>query len=290
MYDVAGYLARSGFFPDLNTGGGRADYEQMTAAAFAKIMRGASFGLDPVSSLSAIHFVKGQTELHATLVAALILSSGRYDYADETPDDEKAQHCVIAFYRVDGAARRFLGRTKWSIERAHKAGLGLKQGSVDKGSNWYKHPAQMLFARCITEGRSRYCPDVSFSPIYALGEVDESETYTTDYAAEGQAVQGLAPTPSPARLEAGSPPSNNGNEALPKVPRDAKGAAAAVDKVSARVEALVSSGSIADMEAFLASGFAWVELWPASRFKTEATRLLQGLANMVDSAAGVAND
>ncbi len=130
-------LADSGMFPDCKS----------KAQAVAKILLGRELGLTPVYSLQKIYVVQGRLNIGYELVAALVNMSEHYRYTvDETTD----MQCKITFLR-DGKP---IGISQFTIQDAQKAGL------VKPDSNWMKWPDVMLFARTITQGAKKYCPEI----------------------------------------------------------------------------------------------------------------------------------
>lgn len=147
--DMGTVFLNSGFFSDIKD----------ASQAVVKIMYGGELGLSPITSLMAIHIIKGKPELSANLLATLVKKSERYDYRVKTLND---QECVIEFTQ-DG---KFLGESAFSMNDAKRASL------VNPGSGWTKFPKAMLFARAISQGVRTYTPDVSSGvPVYSDGEI-----------------------------------------------------------------------------------------------------------------------
>ena len=75
----------------------REDRAVLENRAMAKIIAGDYFGFDPISSQTLIHYlpVNGTLQVSAEGRAALIKSSGRYDYQIMEHDKEK---CIARFY------------------------------------------------------------------------------------------------------------------------------------------------------------------------------------------------
>ena len=138
MLELGKVLAESGMFPGITN----------KAQAVAKILLGRELGLSPVYSLQQIYVVQGRLQIGYQLVAALINRSEHYRYQVELLTDTE---CHIMFYR-DG---KTIGPPSvFTFQDAQKAGL------VKPESNWAKYPDIMLFARAITQGARRYCPEL----------------------------------------------------------------------------------------------------------------------------------
>lgn len=153
MQKIASTLAASGYFKDTK------DAPQ----AFVKVLAGHELGIPPFASMTGIHIIQGKPEIGANILAALVKSSGRYNYR-VTRMDEAA--CVIAFFeRWDGKWEP-AGESTFTIEDAKKAGT----------QNINKFPRNMLFARAISNGVKWFCPDItSGQTTYTDGEISGNE-------------------------------------------------------------------------------------------------------------------
>ena len=145
---IAEQFARSGFFSDARE----------AAQAFVKIQYGAELGIGPGASMAGIHIVKGKPSLSASLIAARIKGSGKYDYRIKHHTDEK---CVITFFE----GGEVVGDADFTIEQAKKAGL------VKADTPWVSYPKNMLFSRAMSNGAKLYCPDIFMGPIYTPEEL-----------------------------------------------------------------------------------------------------------------------
>ena len=146
--DLAAHFARSGFFKDACD----------ASKAIVKIVAGRELGVGPLTAMTGIHIVEGKPVLSAGLIGALVLRSGRYTYrVVESTDAE----CRIAWER-DG---REIGESAFTLEDAKRAGVAGKQ-------NWSRYPSDMLFARALTRGARRFCPDVFLGSVYVADELD----------------------------------------------------------------------------------------------------------------------
>jgi len=141
-------LARSGFFPDTRG----------AAQAVVKILAGRELGYGPITSMTDIYVVKGRVTIGATLIAATIRRSQRYDYRIKHLDD---QSCQIVFLMDDNV----IGVSSFTIDDAKKANLV-------GGDNWKKYPRNMLFARAVSNGAKWFCPDIfSGASVYTPDEL-----------------------------------------------------------------------------------------------------------------------
>lgn len=142
-------LAKSGFFADT----------KQAAQAVVKILAGRELGIAPVAAMKGIHVIEGKIELSATLMAALIKRSGKYSYRIMKLD---AKECEIVFFE---GAQQAGPAVNFSLEDAKTAGLAGKK-------NWTQYAEDMLFARALSRGARRYCPDIFSGPIYVEGEIE----------------------------------------------------------------------------------------------------------------------
>lgn len=151
-------FARSGYFRDART----------VSQAFSKILAGQEFGIGPMTAMSMIHVVEGKTTMDATLVAAQIKKSGRYDYRVKRSDELQ---CTLEFFERG----KPVGESTFTIDDAKRAGLAGRH-------IWQAYPKDMLRSRAMTRGARMYCPDVFNGAIYTPEEigaevaVDESGT------------------------------------------------------------------------------------------------------------------
>ena len=147
-------FAESGMFPDIKS----------AAQAIVKIQAGAEIGIKPFQSMAGIHIISGKPTIGAGLMAAMVKSSGKYDYKVIEQTDKI---CVIQFY--EGPVT--IGTSTFSIDDAKKA----------QTKNIDKFPRNMLFARAMSNGVKWYTPDVFAGPVYVP---EEMETVTQDVAHE----------------------------------------------------------------------------------------------------------
>lgn len=126
--------------------------------AVVKIMAGAEISLPPFASMSGIHIIQGKPTIGAGLIAARIKGSGKYDYRVITQTEVT---CSIDFYQ----GKEKIGNSTFTFDQAKKAGT----------KNLDKFPANMLFARAISNGVKWYCPDIFAGPVYTPEEMQDIE-------------------------------------------------------------------------------------------------------------------
>ncbi len=144
---LASAFVKSGYFTDLKD----------VAQAIVKIQAGAEAGFGPMASIMGMHIVQGKPTWSANLMAAAIKRSGRYNYRVRQATDEA---CEIEFFE----GKDSVGTAKFTIKEAQHAGLANKD-------NWKNYASDMLFARALSRGCRRYCPDV-FGGVAAYAPED----------------------------------------------------------------------------------------------------------------------
>ena len=145
--DTAAYFVKSGMFPDLKS--------EDQAATLLIIGRG--FGLSDYDSVTGLYLRQGKVNMHANVMSSAVKASGKYDYEVLTYTDKE---CEIQFFRVDPSGRHSIGKHKFTMTQAERAGLG-------KNFTWKQYPEAMLFARCISAGYRAHCPDaLGAAPVY----------------------------------------------------------------------------------------------------------------------------
>jgi hypothetical protein len=140
------------------------------AQAITKVLAGQELGVPPMQAMRGIHVVDGNPQLSAGLIGALIKRSNRYDYRVVTSDDTE---CKLEWrQRTDAGAWEVVGESKFTIAQAEHVptkeyGREIK---LSEKTNWKTYTEDMLFARALTRGARRYCPDVFGGAVYTLGE------------------------------------------------------------------------------------------------------------------------
>ena len=124
------------------------------AAAAVKIQAGQELGIAPFASMNNIFIIQGKCALGAGIIAALIKSSGKYNYKIKEHNDKI---CKLEMFE-NGESQGF---TQFTAEDAKRAGT----------QNMTKFPANMLFARCISNAAKFYCPDIFNGSVYTKEEM-----------------------------------------------------------------------------------------------------------------------
>lgn len=160
---LAEHFWKSGWFKDVKS----------LSQAVVKAAAGEELGIGPMASMREIHIIEGAPSLSANLLGALVKRSEHYNFKPV----EQAVDCIVLEFFEDGKS---VGTVSFTAEDAERAkakenGQWKKLSETLRYQNW---PEDMLFARCLTRGVRRFCPDVmAGSPAYTpeeLGaEVDE---------------------------------------------------------------------------------------------------------------------
>lgn len=161
-------LAASRMFKDAN----------QAEQAFAKILIGRDLGVSPTRALMTIDLVQGAIQLRGVLLASWVRQSADYDYKIVTSTHEQ---CVLRFlgFPTDEQLTEEMVRHRgqwwevlepdieFTIADAKRAQL-LKQDS-----NWEKHPKNMCFWRCMSNGVKFHAPELfAGMPVYVEGEIE----------------------------------------------------------------------------------------------------------------------
>lgn len=151
-------------------------------SALAVILAGAELGFGPIASLTGIHLIKGKVTPSATLIAAAIRRSDRYEYRLNKLTNTE---CEIEFFERSTS----LGVSAFTWQDAINAGLA-------NGDNWKKFTRNMLFARAMSNGAKWYCPD-----LFGGNAVYVPEELGANVDGDGQVVDAewaVTPEPPPA--------------------------------------------------------------------------------------------
>lgn len=170
---AAAAFSKSGYFTDA--------LDQ--SKAIVKILAGKEMGFGPFASMTGIHIIQGKPVIGSNLMAAAVKSSGKYDYTVLECSDVSAE---IQF--TSGGVN--IGTSKFTMADAKRAGVSGKD-------NWMKYPANMLFARAISNGVRWYCPDVFMSAVYVPGEIEDTPQPRAVIIDAPQPVSAPAPAPAP---------------------------------------------------------------------------------------------
>lgn len=152
-------------------------------AILAVLLRGRALGMDATLALDSFHIVEGRPTMHADLIEALVLRSGKAEYFECV---ETTNRKAVYETKRHGARRPL--RIEFTIEDACDAGLvdrnqqgkdgfrGISRSG--KPSNWDKYRATMLRHRCKTQLARAVYPDVTLG-LYSPDELD-GETSVID--------------------------------------------------------------------------------------------------------------
>lgn len=157
-------LAKSGMFSDVRS----------AAQAVVKILVGRELGFGPMASLIDVHIIEGKPSVGAHLRASVIKASGKYDYRVVECSKER---CELEFLELKVKKWEAVGKVSMTLKEATDSGLAVAKDGRSLKTNWQRSPDDMLFARCVSKGYRRYCPDLSGGVLaYDPDEMDSSET------------------------------------------------------------------------------------------------------------------
>lgn len=150
---IAGAMGGAGMFPDIKSAN----------TAFVKILAGQEMGITPFQAMTNIHIINGKATLAANIMASKVKGSGKYDY--KVVEGPSADGCTIEFYEVHDGKKELIGTSKFTKADATAA-------EVYRNPTWKKFPANMMFARAMSNGVRFYCPDVfSGNTVYTAEEL-----------------------------------------------------------------------------------------------------------------------
>jgi hypothetical protein len=135
LWEIAERLAKNGAFDGANAN-----------QLYARILIGDALGVDPATACGNITFTRGKPVFSAAIQAALLARSSKYAMEVVEVSDER---CAQRFLK-DGKP---LYAVVYTMDEAKRAGLASKDV-------WRKYPSDLLFARALTRGVKRYCPDL----------------------------------------------------------------------------------------------------------------------------------
>ncbi len=166
-------IAASGFFKD----------SRQASKAVVKVLAGQELGFAPIFSMSNIFVIDGKISLGATLMAAKIRNSARYDYRILEHTDNG---CTVGIYRhpigdiYDTSEEAILvGEASFDKKDAHQAGLLGK-------SNWKKYKRDMYLSRAISRAAKWYCPEIFGGAAYTPDELGAILTDDGSVIIEGE--------------------------------------------------------------------------------------------------------
>lgn len=146
MSNLSVAFAKSGLF------GYKSSSEAFTLMAIAQ-----ANGLHPAKAAERYHIIQGRPAMKAdAMLSAFQEAGGKVRWVKRTDTE-----CVLHLEHPQGGELD----VKWNMERANKAGLTGK-------STWKQFPAQMLSARCVSEGVRALFP-ACLSGMYTPEEVQD---------------------------------------------------------------------------------------------------------------------
>lgn len=154
-----------------------------------KMLAGRELGVPPMLSAKAIHVVKGNIELSATLMNNLIRRAGHSMRVAEST----AAVCTIVGRRSDNGDEMSV---TFTMEQAQRAGL-------TRNPTWQSYPEDMLWSRALSRLARRLFADV-IGNAYVEGEVSDIIPVEVEERMQltGQAAIAAAPGNEDARLAA----------------------------------------------------------------------------------------
>jgi len=182
----------------------RFDDAKTTAEAIVKIQAGRELGFAPFASMVGVHIIEGKPSIGAHLMAAKIKASGKYDYTLNQCDREV---CELIFSRLSPTGNWVPcgPPIRTTLKEYVESGAALdKYGKLR--ANWHRTPDDMLFARAISKGFRRYCPDLNFGLlVYTTEEMEEAAELMAAVAPPPKPPQTNG-TPQPVPAAAVAPP------------------------------------------------------------------------------------
>ena len=149
--EMAEHFFKSGVFQDVKD----------MSVALVKIQAGQELGISPIMAMKEVYLIPSKAgvkiQIGASLQAAMIKKSGKYDYRIV---DHSKEICTIHFFEKRADKWEKIGEESYTIGDARTAGLTAGKDV------WTKHPKNMLFARAMSNGAKWYCPDVFGGAIY----------------------------------------------------------------------------------------------------------------------------
>lgn len=142
------------------------------AAAFSLMCIAQAEGIHPIKAATQYHIIDGKPSLRSdAMLARFQAAGGKTRWKERT-----AQRATLWLSHPDAGELE----VTWDLERATAAGLANKD-------SWKKYPAQMLSARCISEGVRALYP-ACIGGFYAPEEVADFGTAARTEAPTAEAV------------------------------------------------------------------------------------------------------
>ena len=187
------------------------------AAAFSLMCIAQADGIPPIKAAVQYHIIDGKPSLKSeAMLARFQASGGKIRWKERTP-----QRCTLWLEHPQAGEIE----VTWDIERAKAAGLAGR-------NTWKAYPAQMMSARCISEGiRALYpaCVGGFYTPeevrdFDAPPPATQSESTKPAQAAKTAMPKPKAANPAPQEAEIVEPTKPETNEPAQKPEKPAKAA------------------------------------------------------------------
>lgn len=147
--------------------------------AFSLMCIAQANGLHPAKAAERYHIIQGRPAMKAdAMLSSFQESGGKVKWIKRTDTE-----CKLWLSHPQGGELE----VAWTIERAQKAGLGNKD-------NWKKFPAQMLAARCVSEGVRALFP-ACLSGMYTPEEVSDFSKAPAVEQTEAEVIDEQAESP-----------------------------------------------------------------------------------------------
>lgn len=129
------------------------------ALTLQKILYGLDIGIGIGAAIAGIYIVSGKPTIGAGIMAGAIKGSDKYDFTIVECTKEKCKLCFHENGKEVGAIETIIDDFP----------------QLNTRDNWKNYPDDMLFARAISKGMRRYCPDVFGMTVYVEGELDDQQ-------------------------------------------------------------------------------------------------------------------
>jgi len=162
--DLARSIVKTSFVPMVGPKNNKRPLDVGTCAAM--ILAGDELGFTPLAAMRSIYLVHGTPALNAKAMAALVMSRGHDFWVVEKTDTK----CVV------GGKRRGSDHEQtatWTMDRARKAGY------TAANPKYQTNPAEMLYARAVSEICRMIAPDVIAGMPYTVEEIEDEQPATT---------------------------------------------------------------------------------------------------------------
>ena len=147
---LADALCRTSFAPKA--------YQGQPEEAAAAILKGATFGLDPIASMAAFDNIHGVIAPKALTLRAILLAAGH----DLEVVSSNPTQATVRARRRGGSWQEFV----WTIDKARSMGIATKD-------QWVKQPENMLRNRASADAARFVAPDAVMGIAYLAEELED---------------------------------------------------------------------------------------------------------------------